>query len=127
MINGEYLSKRLQQVMEIVYQLGQVTASDIEERLAGQPTNATVRTHLRILEERGHLRHEDREGKFVYFPVHERPEAAKTAVQKVLETFFSGSTEAAFAALLDARDRRLSDEEVERLHQLIDNARRRAR
>ena len=119
----EYLSKRLQQVMEEIYRRGRVTATELQKALPWQPTNSTTRTHLRILEERGLLGHEEIDGKFVYFSIHEPPTAAKSALRRMLDTFFGGSTEAAFAALLDVRDTELSQAEFDRLQELIDQAR----
>lgn len=118
----EYLSKRMQQVMEVLYREGKVTATDLEQMLPGNPTNSTVRSHLRVLEQRGHVGHEEVEGKFIYFATHTRPAAAKSALQKLLDIFFGGSAEAAVAALLDRRDRNLTDEELERIGALIEAA-----
>ena len=117
----EYLSKRLQQIMDLAYQRGQVTASELEEILPGKPSNSTVRTQLRTLEDRGYLKRPD-EGKYVYVPTKAKPSAAKAAMQRFLETFVDGSLEQALATLLSAKEQKLTDEELDRLRKMIDEA-----
>jgi predicted transcriptional regulator len=118
-----YLSKREQQIMEIVYAHGQVTTLDAMRLLPGSPANSTVRTHLRILEEKGHLRHEERDGKFIYKPVRPRGSAARSALAKVVQTFYRGSVGSVLVALLSDASTKLSDDEIARLQALIDEAR----
>jgi len=119
----EYLSKRCQQIMEIVYEHGSVTAVDLEAALPGRPSNSTVRTQLRILEERGWLCHREEDGKYVYEPTRPRQLEAASTMQRILKTFFDGSVESAFATLLSANERVLSNEELDRLSRLIDETR----
>lgn len=118
-----YLSKREQQIMELVYQRERLTATEATELLPGKPSNSTVRTLLRILEEKGSLRHVEEDGKYVYFPVHPRQAAARTALQGVVKTFFKGSVSDVVAALLSEKSGGLSDEELGRLQEMIDKAR----
>jgi predicted transcriptional regulator len=118
-----YLTKRLQPMMELIHERGRVTAAEREEGLPGRPANSTVRTHLRVLEARGLVRHVVEDGKFVYFPTEDRPSAAKSLMQRALKTFFSGSVDLAFATLLEARDTQLSVEELDRIEAMIKEAR----
>jgi len=120
---GDYLNPREQQIMEIVFQRERVTAADLEDVLPGRPSNSTVRTLLRILEQRGHLTHIVEEGRFVYLPTRPRSSAARSALDGVLHTFFEDSVEQAFAALLSARESRLTAEDLDRLSEMIRRAR----
>ena len=119
-----YLTKREQQIMEIIYQHGH---ADVAAVIAGlgddAPTNPAVRTHLRILEAKGHLTHTDTGGKFVYYPTQLRQAAARTALQGLLRTFFDDSAEAVMATLLSVKSADLDAEEIERLQAMIDQAR----
>src|SRR5579871_3138572 len=94
-----YLSKREQQIMELVYLRGKVTAAEVTEALPGSPSNSTVRTLLRILEDKSQLKHEEVAGKYVYSACAPRQTAAKGALRSVLETFFHGSVSDVVAAL----------------------------
>nr|CAA9225592.1 hypothetical protein AVDCRST_MAG63-851 [uncultured Armatimonadetes bacterium] len=118
-----YLSPREQQVMEVAYQRGQVTAADLIAALPDAPSNSAVRTHLRILETKGHLSHREEDGRYVYAPTRPRHSAARSALAQVLHTFFDGSVERAVATLLSEKEAELSDEELERLGQMIEQAR----
>lgn len=120
---GGYLSKREQQIMEEVYRHGTVTANDLMERLPGSPSNSTVRTLLKILEEKGHLTHEDKEGRYVYQAAQPKQHAAQNALMGLVSTFYQGSVSTAVAALLDDRSLNLSDEELDEIQSLIDQAR----
>jgi BlaI family transcriptional regulator, penicillinase repressor len=119
----EYLTKREQQIMEIMYGRESATATEVQEALDNTLSNSSVRTHLRILEEKGHLTHQEAEGRFVYRPTRAKHSAAQSALQRVLQTFFAGSTEAAVATLLSAKEADLSEEELDRLSQMIERAR----
>ena len=120
---GDYLNPREQQIMEAAFRRGRITAADLEEALPGRPSNSTVRTLLRILEGRGHLTHIEEDGRFVYLPVLPRANAARSALDGVLHTFFEDSVEQAFAALLSAREARLSPSDLDRLAEMIQRAR----
>ncbi|MCX6622323.1 MAG: BlaI/MecI/CopY family transcriptional regulator [Acidobacteria bacterium] len=117
------LSRRERQLMDILLQRGRATASEVREALADPPGYSAVRALLRILEEKGHVRHEEEGLKYVYFPVVTREKASKSAVRHLLTTFFNGSAEQAVAALLDASAAELSAGELDRLAQLIEKAR----
>jgi predicted transcriptional regulator len=117
------LSRRERQILDVIYNLGRATASEVLERLPDAPTYTTVRGLLRVLESKGHVRHEDEGGRYVYIPTLTKQRAAKSALKHVVQTFFDGSPSQAMAALLGS-ERALSDDEVERLAQLVESARR---
>ncbi len=117
--NPEALSRRERQIMDAVYALGQATVSDVWRTLPDPPSRTSVRTLMRILEQKGHLRHRRQGRQFVYRPVRPRSRAGRSALRRVLETFFGGSLEKAVAAHLSDPSTKLSGEEVERLLELI--------
>src|SRR3954470_4327021 len=114
-----HLSRRERQIMDVVYRHGSATAAEIHAQLPEPPVPAAVRTMLRILEEKGHLRHEKDGPRHVYYPVTPRNVAQKSAVRHMVGTFFNGSRAAAIAALLDDGDRPLSDDERAELSSVI--------
>ena len=118
----EYLSKRFQEIMEIAYRQGSVTAPDLERLLAGNPSNSTVRTQLRVLEARGHLVRFDQDGHYAYSPARPKHNAAVAAMQRFLQTFVDGSVEQALGTLLTAKEADLSDEDFDRLQSMIEAA-----
>ena len=109
--------------MDILFRRGRATASEVMAELPGDPTSSTVRTQLRVLEEKGHVRHEEEGLRYVYVPAVARQTARKSALRHLLDTFFDGSTEKAVAALLGGEASRLSNEELERIADLIAKAR----
>lgn len=113
------LSRRERQIMDLVYRHGSATAADIHRQLPDPPVAAAVRTMLRILEEKGHLRHEKDGQRHVYYPMTPRSVAQRSAVRHMVGTFFGGSRAAAIAALLDENDRPLSDDERVELSNVI--------
>ncbi len=116
------LSRRERQIMEVVYRGGQATAGEVLAALPDPPSYSAVRAMLRVLENKGHLRHVPEGTRYVYRPTVTRERAGIPALENVVETFFGGSAEKAVAALLDARSR-LSPQELERLSTLIEQAR----
>ena len=118
------LSRRERQIVDILYTQGRATAAEVQAALQDPPSYSAVRAMLRILEEKGHIRHEQDGPRYVYLPTVGRDRAKKTALRHVLQTFFNGSAEQALSALLDESDARLSDRELDRLAELIDRARR---
>src|SRR5215211_1336755 len=118
------LSRRERQIVDILYTQGRATAAELQVALPDPPSYSAVRAMLRILEEKGHIRHEQDGPRYVYLPTVGRDRAKKTALRHVLQTFFNGSAEQALSALLDESDSRLSDRELDRLAELIDRARR---
>jgi predicted transcriptional regulator len=121
------LSRRERQIMDVLYRLGQATAGTVLDNLADPPSYSAVRALLRILEDKGHVRHMQDGPRYVYTPTVPRDKARRSAMQQLVGTFFGGSTEQAVAALLDMSATRLSDDELERLSQLIDHARKEGR
>lgn len=105
--------------MDVVYRLGRASAADIHEQLPDPPVAAAVRTLLRILEDKGHLRHEKEGPRHIYLPTTPRKVAQKSAVRHLLGTFFDGSRAAAVSALLDESDRPLSVDEREELDAVL--------
>jgi predicted transcriptional regulator len=123
----EYLSKREQQIMDLVYQHGEASVTEVMEGLPDPLSNSAVRTFLRILERKGHLRHETRDGKYVYLPTRPRQSAARAALTQLLHVFFDGSVERVMATLLSEKEGELSAAELERLEQLIQQAKQEGR
>jgi predicted transcriptional regulator len=113
------LSRRERQIMDVVYRRGRATAAEIHEQLPDPPCAAAVRTQLRILEDKGHLRHEKDGPRHIYYPTVARSVAQRSAVQHLLGTFFNGSRAAAVAALLEDSDRPLSSEERQQITSAI--------
>ena len=117
------LSRRERQIVDVVYRLGRATAAEITANLPDPPTSTAVRTMLRILEDKGYLRHEQEGVRYVYLPKLPREQARKSVLSHVVHTFFNGSPEQAMATLLDMAPSSLSDEELDRLARLIERAR----
>ena len=109
--------------MDVLYRRGRATAADVMAELPGEPNYSTVRTQLRVLEDKGHVRHEEEGGRYVYAPAVPRHAARKSALKHLVETFFDGSAEQVVAAVLGGEASRLSDEELDRVSALIDKAR----
>jgi predicted transcriptional regulator len=115
------LSRRERQIMDAIYQLGQATASEVMQSIAEPPSYSAVRALLRVLVEKGHLTHEEQGPRYVYRPTIARDRARRSALERLVETFFEGSTEQTLAALLDLSAP--SDEELARISKMIENAR----
>ena len=109
--------------MDVLYRRGRATAADVMAELPGEPNYSTVRTQLRVLEDKGHVRHEEEGGRYVYAPAVPRHAARKSALKHLVETFFDGSAEQVVAAVLGGEASRLSDEDLERISGLIEKAR----
>jgi predicted transcriptional regulator len=118
-----HLTRRERQIMDILYRRGKATAGDVMEELPGNSSYSTVRTQLRVLEEKGHVRHEEEGLRYVYVPEVSRGAASKSALKHLMDTFFDGSASKTVAALLGGDARRLSDEELDRIASLIAKAR----
>jgi predicted transcriptional regulator len=121
------LSKRERQIMDVVYRLGRATAGDVRAELPGEPSDSTVRTQLRVLEEKGHLRHEEDGLRYVYLPVVPRHAARRSALKHLVDTFFDGSHAKLVTTLLGTDTSRLSDEDLDRIAALVDAARKESR
>ena len=118
------LSRRERQIVDILYAQGRATAAEVQAALPDPPSYSAVRAMLRILEEKGHVAHEQDGPRYVYRPTVARDNAKRSALRHMLRTFFDGSAEQAISALLDDSSTRLSDRELDRLARMIDQARR---
>ena len=121
MTNPSYsaLTRRERQIMDILYRRGRATAGEVMEELSGDPNYSTVRTQLRVLEEKGHVHHEEHGLRYVYTPAVPRSSARKSALRHLVDTFFDGSAEGAVAAILGGEGAKLSDEQLDRIADLV--------
>jgi len=117
------LSMRERQIMDILHRRRRATANEVMSDLPDSPTYSTVRTQLRVLEEKGHVQHVEHGLKYVYEPIAARSEAQRTALSHVVDTFFEGSAQKVVAALLGREKNRISSEELDRIAALVDKAR----
>ena len=121
------LSRRERQIMDIVYARGEASAATVHAALPDPPSYSAVRALLAILVAKGHLKHRSQRGRYIYAPTRRRSQVGRSALRRVLNTFFEGSLEKAVAALLQGADANLSADELARLGQLIDQARKEGR
>jgi len=117
------LSRRERQILDVLYKAERATAAEVQAAITDAPSYSAVRTLLRILEDKGHVRHEQDGTRYVYTPTVERERAKRSAMRHMLNTFFEGSTTQAIAALLDEDPKRLSAEDLDRLRAMIERAR----
>jgi BlaI family penicillinase repressor len=122
-----HLSRRERQIMDVIYQRGQATAAEVMEGLPAPPSYSAVRAMLRLLEEKGYVKHQQDGPRYVYLPTLSRDRARQSAMSQMLQTFFDGSAAQAVAALLDMSRAKMTDSELERLSQLIEQARKEGR
>ena len=120
------LSRRERQIMDVVYRMGKATAADVLAEMPDPPSYSAVRAMLRLLEEKGHVRHEQDGPRYVFLPTVNREKARRSAMRHLVRTFFDGSTEDAVAALLQ-NDEGMSEAELNRLSRLIDAAKKEGR
>ena len=113
---------RERQIMDVLYGAGRATAADVRARMPDPPSYSAVRTLLRILEEKGHLKHREEGPRYVFLPTEPRAKASRSALRRVVETFFDGSLSGAVAALVDERGGKLSAQELERIEAIIKQA-----
>lgn len=116
------LSRREREIMDIIYEAGKASAADVRAGMASPPSYSAVRALLRILEEKGHLKHVQEGPRYVYLPRVSRNRASKYALRHLLQTFFDGSTHSAVAALLDLESSKLTREDLDRLAAMIERA-----
>ena len=124
---SQNLSRRERQIMDILYRRGRATAAEVMRELPGEPTDSTVRTQLRVLEQKGHVRHEEQGLRYVYAPAVPRHAARKSALRHLVQTFFEGSAEKTVAALLGPDGGKLTDEELQRIADIVAKARKEGR
>lgn len=113
------LGRRERQIMDVLYKLQRASVAEVLAELPEKPNYSTVRAQLRVLEEKGHLRHEEQGLRYVYLPAVPRDVARRSALRHLVDTFFEGSTEKVVAALLGGEVSRISPEELERLARMI--------
>ena len=121
------LSRRERQIMDIIYQRGQATAAEVLDNLPDPPSYSAVRAMLKVLEDKGHIRHKQQGPRYVFLPKVSREKAKRSAVQHLLQTFFDGSAENAVATLLDVSRSDLSNADLDRLNSLINQAKKEGR
>ncbi len=117
------LTRRERQIMDVLYKLERASVADVLGKLTGQRNYSTVRAQLRVLEEKGHVRHEEHGLRYVYIPTVPRDEARRSALHHLVETFFEGSSEKLVAALLGGEAARIPPEEFDRIARLISKSR----
>ena len=117
------LSRREREIMDILHRLGRATAGDVMTELTGSPAYSTVRAQLRVLEDKGHLRHGEQNLRYVYYPAKSRQVVQKSVLQHLVHTFFEGSAEKVVATLIGQERVKVSDEELDRIAEIIDKAR----
>jgi predicted transcriptional regulator len=117
------LSRRERKIMDILYQLERATVAEVLAKLADKPSYSTVRAQLRVLEDKGHVRHEEHGLRYVYVPIVPRDVARRSALRHLVETFFDGSAEKVVAALLGGEASQISREELDRLARLVSKSR----
>jgi len=123
----QHLSRRERQIMDVLHARQSATAAEILDAIPEPPSYSSVRALLRILEGKGHIKHREEGVRYVYLPCASRESASRSALKRLVSTFFQGSTTDAMAALLEDRDTRLSDAELAKLQQLIKQARKEGR
>lgn len=116
------LSRRERQIMDVLYRVNRATAAEVQEGMPEAPSYSAVRTMLRILEEKGHVRHEQDGPRYVYIPTVARDKAKRSALTHVVNTFFDGSASQVMAALIELSPRDMDEDELARIRQLIDEA-----
>ncbi|HEX7361714.1 MAG TPA: BlaI/MecI/CopY family transcriptional regulator [Bryobacteraceae bacterium] len=119
----QQLSRRERQIMDILFAKGRASGPEILESLPDQPSYSTVRTILRVLERKGHVRHVEENLRYVYLPVASAKAARRSALERVVKTFFDGSAKSAVAAFLDPAVFQLSEQDLDELAQMIEKAR----
>ena len=118
------LSRRERQILDILYKEGKSSASEVREAMPDAPSYSAVRAMLRVLEEKGHVRHQAEGLKYVYVPTVARDKAKRSAIKQLLDTFFHDSPEQVVAALLDVSSTRMTREELNRMAEMIEKAKR---
>jgi BlaI family transcriptional regulator, penicillinase repressor len=120
-------TRRERQIMDILYRRGRATAAEVMADLSGKPSYSTVRAQLRVLEEKGHLRHEEIGLRYVFTPIVPRHEVRQSALRHLVETFFEGSTQKVVSALLGLEGGRITQEELDQIAELVKRARKESR
>jgi BlaI family penicillinase repressor len=127
MSQEQHLSRRERQILDVLHAKGAAAAAEVRTEMPDPPSYSAVRALLRILEEKGHVRHREEEGRYVYLPRASKQIASRSALKRVVSTFFQGSVTQTMAALLEKADTEISDEELDRLERMIRQARKEGR
>jgi len=127
MLKIQQLSRREREMMNIIFAAGRATATDVMEAMADPPSYSAVRATLRVLEEKGHLRHQHDGTRYVYIPTASRDRVRVSALDQLLTTFFDGSAANVVATLIERQKGKMSDEELDQLASLIEQARKEGR
>jgi BlaI family penicillinase repressor len=127
MTKASTLTRREREIMDIVYRLERATAQEVLDHMEDAPSYSAVRALLRLLEERGHVKHQQDGPRYVYVPAVARSEARRSALAHVVSTFFEGSVEQAVATLVESSRSKLSDDELNRIAKLIQKAKKEGR
>lgn len=117
------LGRRERQIMDIIYQLGEASVGDVLENMDSPPSYSSVRTMIRILENKGFLKHRSEANKYIYSPRQKRETASRSALRHLMQTFFSGSATDTIAAILGDNSENLSEQDLDRLEEIIEQAR----
>src|SRR6266852_5508634 len=117
------LSRRERQIMDVLYRMSRAGVTEVQQSLPDPPSYSAVRALLRILEEKDHIRHEEKDGRYIYVPKVSRDTAKRSALRQMVDTFFAGSPAEAVAALLDQSAAKLTDKDLDRLQELVERAR----
>ena len=126
-MSSTHLSRRERQIMDILHRRGRATVAEVLSELTGEPAYSTVRAQLRVLEEKGHVRHEEEQLRYVYLPAQSHRVASRSALKHVLDTFFQGSPEQVVEALLGKDGSGVSREELDRIAEVVERAARESR
>lgn len=124
---GSNFSRREREIMDALYRLGKASAAEIREQIAAPPTYTAIRTHLSILEKKGHVRHESDGTRYIYSPRVARDQMARRALDSLMKTFFDNSVERTVTAMLTRQDANIPRQDLDRLARLIDTARKEGR
>ena len=122
-----HLSRRERQIMDILHRRGRATVAEVLSELTGEPAYSTVRAQLRVLEEKGHVRHEEEQLRYVYLPAQSHRAASRSALKHLVDTFFQGSPQQVVEALLGKDGSGVSREELDRIAELVERAARESR
>jgi predicted transcriptional regulator len=120
-------SRRERQIMDVIYARGEATAAEVSDSLADPPSYSAIRAHLRILEEKGHLQHREEGPRYVFMPTQPIEKASRSALRRLVQTFYDGSVMNAVAALVDAEAGQLSADELKRLEGIVNAAKAKAK
>lgn len=116
------LTRRERQIIDVIYRLGSASVADVLDNLADPPSYSAVRALMRLMEEKGYIKHKKLGAKYIYSPTQSRTNASKSALKHLVQTFFDNSTEDAVVALLDSSELKLSSKEIDRITKIIDKA-----